>query len=480
MGEGDELRARIMALRQRLEQAQGLLRDVSTSLPAADLAEQLQREVSAGTQMQSLIDGTLRQMTAPLVGEDRILPTQLTARARALLERGRGMVQQLRKLADDPNLNASELEDPLVQGVRRTSSMVEAAVRFVQAFPDAPSIQWRLCEGLEGLLDAAAERISSLTSAADSSRTDHSRIETLAHWLVALHAGRTISADPLSALAEELLAESCDGVPLRFLSAGSPASAQWLPRHVAAHGLTVAQVVVRLMRQRRVLAVAPESMVLAALVHDFGLLAVPQEILASPGPLIDEHKRIVERHAHSAAQKLESLFSSMLGLTESVASHHERLDGSGYPAGLTGTAIAPGARLLAVADVYSAIASSRPHRPAADPRTALTETLLEAQRGALDSAAAEQLLTLAFYPVGTVVELSDGCVARVVAVHPTRADVHAPSRPVVQLLVDERGAILPHPRTLDLNQCDGRAVVRAMPVAQRRRLLTDRYPEWAA
>ena len=98
----------------------------------------------------------------------------------------------------------------------------------------------------------------------------------------------------------------------------------------------------------------------------------------------------------------------------------------------------------------------------------------------LDCAAAERLLTLAFYPVGTVVELSDGSVARVVAVHPTRADVHAPSRPVVQLLADETGDILPHPRTLDLNQCDGRAVVRAMPIAQRRRLLTDRYPEWAA
>jgi HD-GYP domain-containing protein (c-di-GMP phosphodiesterase class II) len=480
MGDCDGLRARILALRQRLEQAQGLLRDVSTSLPAAELAEQLQRDVSAGTQVQSVLEGTLRQMTGPVAGEDKILPTQLTARARALLERGRGMVQQLRKLADDPNLDASDLDDPLVQGVRRTSSMVEAAVRFVQAFPDAPSIQLRLCDGLEGLLSAAAERISSLASAADSRRTDHTRIETLAHWLLALHAGRTISADPLSALAEELIAESRDGVPLRFLSAGSPASSQWLPRHVAAHGLTVAQVVARLLRHTNELAIAPESVVMAALVHDLGLLSVPIEILASSGPLADEQKRLVERHAHSAAQRLESLFSNTLGLTESVANHHERLDGSGYPAGLTGSAIASGARLLAVADVYSAIASARPHRPAADPRTALTETLLEAQRGALDSAAAERLLMLAFYPVGTVVELSDGSVARVVAVHPTRADVHAPSRPVVQLLADERGAILPHPRTLDLNQCDGRAVVRAIPVAQRRRLLTDRYPEWAA
>jgi hypothetical protein len=105
---------------------------------------------------------------------------------------------------------------------------------------------------------------------------------------------------------------------------------------------------------------------------------------------------------------------------------------------------------------------------------------MEADRGALDRGAAERLLQIAFYPVGTVVELSDGSVARVVAVHPPRADVHSPARPVVQLLVDDRGGALPSPDTLDLNQCVGRAVVRALPIAQRRRLLTDRYPEWAA
>ena len=65
----------------------------------------------------------------------------------------------------------------------------------------------------------------------------------------------------------------------------------------------------------------------------------------------------------------------------------------------------------------------------ADPRTALTDTLMEAERGTLDRGAAERLLQIAFYPVGTVVELSDGSVARVVAVHPPRADVHSPARP---------------------------------------------------
>jgi HD-GYP domain-containing protein (c-di-GMP phosphodiesterase class II) len=221
-------------------------------------------------------------------------------------------------------------------------------------------------------------------------------------------------------------------------------------------------------------------MVLAALVHDLGMLSVPAEVLAQPGQLADDQKRLMERHPHAAVDRLAPLFTGAIGLAESIAGHHERLDGSGYPAGLTGMAIAPGARLLAIADVYAALATARPHRPAVDPRSALTDTLMMAEHGSLDRAAAERLLLLAFYPVGTVVELSDGSVARVIAVHSPRADVHAPSRPVVQLLADGRGRTLHNPETLDLNQCEGRAVVRALPVAQRRRLLTARYPQWAA
>jgi HD-GYP domain-containing protein (c-di-GMP phosphodiesterase class II) len=483
MSDTDGLSARITALRERLEQAQGLLREAAAALPATqavDLADQLERDVYAGARVQSLLDGSLRQIAGALNGEDRIRPTHLTGRARQLLERGRKMVLDLRRLADDPALAIDDADDPLVQGVRRVSAMVESAVRFIQAFPDAPSGQLRLCDGLEGVMDVVAERIGAITAAAGQRQLDRDRIETLAHWLCAIHDGRKTAIDPLVALAEAIMSDARDGAPLRFLSAGSPAGAQWLPRHAAAHGLTTAQVVARLLRQEGDVRLAPETAVLAALVHDVGMLAVPVDVLAQPGPLADEEKRIVERHPHAAAQSLAALFADVVGLTESVAGHHERLDGSGYPAGLTGMAIAPGARLLAVADVYAALAAPRPYRPAADPRTALTDTLMEAERGSLDRAAAERLLLLAFYPVGTVVELSDGSVARVVAVHPPRADVHAPARPVVQRLVDARGAILPFPETIDLSQCAGRAIVRAVPVAQRRRLLTNRYPEWAA
>ena len=112
-------------------------------------------------------------------------------------------------------------------------------------------------------------------------------------------------------------------------------------------------------------------------------------------------------------------------LAAAVATHHERADGTGYPNGLTGADLPALGRLLRVADVYAALNEDRPHRPALDPRAALTEVLLMAEQGQVDRDFAEYLLHLAFYPVGTLVELTDGRTGVVAANHPNRLDPRA-------------------------------------------------------
>src|SRR5207248_11469076 len=116
-------------------------------------------------------------------------------------------------------------------------------------------------------------------------------------------------------------------------------------------------------------------------------------------------------------------------------------------------------RLLAVCDVYAALCAPRPHRPAFDTRTALTDTLLLAERDALDKFQAERLLLLSFYPVGSVVELSDGSAAAVVATHPGQRGLTNPARPIVTLLADGQGQPLPFPRMIDLLQQPDRSIV---------------------
>src|SRR5262249_1955216 len=166
-------------------------------------------------------------------------------------------------------------------------------------------------------------------------------------------------------------------------------------------------------------------------------------------------------------------------LVEGAVCHHERLNGTGYPAGLRESELSPLARMMAVCDVYAAACQARPHRPARETRTALTDTLLLAEQGLLDRPWAERLLHLSFYPVGTVVELADGALAVVVAAPWGRVELHAPSRPVVALLTDGQGRFLPSPRYLDLAQGESHSIVRSLTPAERRRAIGARYPEWA-
>lgn len=101
----------------------------------------------------------------------------------------------------------------------------------------------------------------------------------------------------------------------------------------------------------------------AALLHDIGKLAVPNTILDKPGPLDAAEWQTVKRHPLLTQQILGQI-TGFARLTEVAAAHHERLDGSGYVNGLRAPEIDQDMRILAVADVYDALSSSRPYRPA--------------------------------------------------------------------------------------------------------------------
>ena len=116
-----------------------------------------------------------------------------------------------------------------------------------------------------------------------------------------------------------------------------------------------------------------------------------------------------------------------------VAQHHERLDGSGYPAALTGEAISREARLLAVADVYAALVVEHGHRRAFAANAALKELYLMREKQ-LDAQMVEMLIkVVGVFPPGCYVKLANGEVAVVTRAGP------APSSPVVHSFVNPRG-----------------------------------------
>jgi HD-GYP domain-containing protein (c-di-GMP phosphodiesterase class II) len=246
---------------------------------------------------------------------------------------------------------------------------------------------------------------------------------------------------------------------------------------VAAHSLNVAQVVARVVRQDPEWRGRALDPVLAALVHDVGMLIIPPESFLHGGPLDDDQRRAVEGHTLRGEIAARRLLPNGPWLADATLSHHERLDGTGYPNGRRDEQIGALPRLLAVCDVYAALCSARPHRPTRETRTALTDTLLLADNGALDRYHAERLLHLSFFPVGTVVELADGAVAIVVATHQIRRDLSTPARPVLAVLTDPQRQALPAPRHIDLAEAEGHSIVRSLSATERRAVLGKRFPE---
>lgn len=110
-----------------------------------------------------------------------------------------------------------------------------------------------------------------------------------------------------------------------------------------------------------------EHILLAAPMHDVGKLGTPDHILLKPGRLSPEELEIMRQHAAIGHEILKNSSSPVLQLAAEIAlSHHEKFDGTGYPLNLEGDDIPMSGRIVAVADVFDALTSERPYKPAWD------------------------------------------------------------------------------------------------------------------
>ena len=134
-------------------------------------------------------------------------------------------------------------------------------------------------------------------------------------------------------------------------------------RHTALHQEQVAALAARIGQRLGLDAHQLEGLYLGALVHDIGKIAVPAELISKPGRLSPEEFALVKTHAQAGVDMLRNV-NLPWPIQAIIGQHHERLDGSGYPLGLAGEAIAIEARICAVADVFEAICQPRPYREA--------------------------------------------------------------------------------------------------------------------
>jgi HD-GYP domain-containing protein (c-di-GMP phosphodiesterase class II) len=469
MTDTKELLQRIAALRSRLNTSA----EVTATAGAVDPLRAVAEKVLQGAKHHALIESSLKSAEPNAPTPEVPGALRLTGRGARLLRKGREILQELRTISDDVEFQDAGEADALADLHREAMAMLEVLLRTAQGFSPTVSVQLRMCDGLEIVLAEIEERLRLMAGMLAQRKQTTARINELADYLRAVAVMQPIGLAPLQALADLILDEAKSGVPLRFLYAPPIQPA----RFAAAHSLSVAQVVARVLQDDADWQSQLQLAVMAALVHDVGMVRVPGEVLLTQGPLDNDEHRLVEKHTTIAEAMLEKLWPGGGWPIEAARDHHERNDGTGYPLGQRDIKLAPFVRLLAVCDVYAALCAPRPHRPAFDTRTALTETLMLAEREYLDRESAERLLALSFYPVGSAVELNDGAIGLVIASHPGKRGLTNPTRPIVHLAVDAQGQTLVWPTVVDLLEANDRNIVRGLSNDERRTLLGKRYPQ---
>jgi HD-GYP domain-containing protein (c-di-GMP phosphodiesterase class II) len=136
----------------------------------------------------------------------------------------------------------------------------------------------------------------------------------------------------------------------------------------------------------------------AGLVHDLGRMGISNAIWDKPGPLGAGEWERVRLHPYLTERMLRQS-QALAPLAAIAIQHRERLDGSGYPRGLSGAGISPAARILAAADAYQAMREPRPHRPALSPDEAAGELRSDVRSGRYDAEAVEAVLGAAGHRV---------------------------------------------------------------------------------
>ena len=162
-------------------------------------------------------------------------------------------------------------------------------------------------------------------------------------------------------------------------------------RFTATHSTGVAECAVMLSQYFGFTTAEMGKMKVAGYFHDLGKLAVPNSVLEKPGKLTKDEFDVIKQHAYFTYSVLSSI-GGFHDLAEWAAFHHEKLDGSGYPFHITGDRINLGARILAVADMFTALNEDRPYRKGMERKRVAEILRNQAKHGLLDERVVSVLL----------------------------------------------------------------------------------------
>jgi len=288
-----------------------------------------------------------------------------------------------------------------------------------------------------------------VTDPADSKffTTYVSMIELFSEVITSLKRGKKPNVVNINEIADQLIGmvEGADDIKDIHELVGYINKSDKLGEKYAVSGINCAILSIIIGKEFSLTPIRMRSLVIASMLHDIGMLKIPERILEKKGNLTQEELAVVKMHPTVSFQAI----TKVLGFPEAVAriviQHHERWDGNGYPSKLAGEQINLLARILAVTDSFEAMNRSKAYRASMIGYAAMKQILNENSKK-YDASIVKMLVkVLGIYPPGSFVILNDTSIGKVIRVKPI-----APLRPVIKLLINSAGVKVEKNEEIDL------------------------------
>jgi len=272
-------------------------------------------------------------------------------------------------------------------------------------------------------------------------------IELFSMVIISLKNGKKPNITNINDIADQLIGmvESADDIKDIHELVGYINKSDKLGEKYAVSGINCAILSIIVGKEFELTPIRMKSLVIASMLHDIGMLKIPERILEKKGNLTPEELAVVKMHPTVSFQAI----TKVLGFPETVAriviQHHERWDGNGYPSKLAGEQINLLARILAVTDSFEAMNRSKAYRTSMIGYAAMKQILNENSKK-YDASIVKMLVkVLGIYPPGSFVILNDTSIGKVIRVKPV-----APLRPVIKLLINSAGVKVEKNEEIDL------------------------------
>lgn len=266
-------------------------------------------------------------------------------------------------------------------------------------------------------------------------RTFHQAKEIQRKYFTQLKNGEAIDIEPLQEAADELI----DGLGSHSDALLCLARIREKDDYLMEHSLNVGMLLAYFGRAIGMSRVEQRELLVGGMLHDVGKIETPDEILHKPGKLTDAELEIMREHVVHSNRILSGTPGISRLMLEVASNHHERIDGNGYPKGLTRALLSQASRMSGIVDCYDALTADRVYKSGMPP-TAAFRILLKGVGSQFEKELVEKFIhCMGVYPAGTWVKLTSGKIGLVI-----KRNAAQPLKPVVRVVYSANtGTYLP-------------------------------------